>query len=302
MIEFTADDFEQLCAGDLVRERIGTIEAERKAAVRKFWFRGLLGLGLSVAALVTLLSSGWEVVAFIAFAVFLIGTIVVSISPIMGAKEALKHPVLEEVAKRAGLEYIPSDFDPPVYGNARALLFGSLSSESFSDLFHGADADGRGYAAYEATLQRRSGKNSYIVFSGQIYAFHRRPGLQGYTVAVPDKKIFNFFKPARDMERVRIEGDEEFERRFEVYSTAPMEARQLFFDSDLRRELLELRKAGKVLVYLGPDAALVAATGKNRFEPGSMFRSRPGKERVKMMFDDVCASLALLKKLKERLG
>ncbi|HEX8667082.1 MAG TPA: DUF3137 domain-containing protein [Allosphingosinicella sp.] len=302
MIEFTADDFEQLCAGEVVRERIGTIEAERKAAVRKFWIRGAVGLALSVAALLTLLGSGWEVVAIIVFLVFLIGTIVAAISPVMGAKEGLKTPVLEEVAKRAGLEYIPGDFDPPVYGDARGLLFGSLSSESFSDLFHGVEPDGRGYAVYEATLQRRSGKNSYVVFSGQIYAFHRRPGLQGRTVIVPDKKILNFFKPASDMERVRIEGDEEFERRFEVYSTAPMEAKQVLFDSDLRRELLGLRKAGKVLVYIGPDAALVAATGKNRFEPGNMFRSRPGKERVKLMFDDVCASLTLLKTLKARLG
>ena len=47
---------------------------------------------------------------------------------------------------------------------------------------------------------------------------------------------------------------------------------------------------------------MVAATGKDRFEPGSMLRYRPGEDRVKLMFDDVCASLDLLRELKRTLG
>jgi hypothetical protein len=135
-----------------------------------------------------------------------------------------------------------------------------------------------------------------------MYAVQRRPGARGETVIVPDKKIFNFWKPSGDMERVRIEGDEPFEKKFEVYSTNPLEARELLFDSAFRARLLELRKDGRVFVYAGPEEALVAATGKDRFEPGSMLRSRPGEERVKLMFDDVCASLELLKALKAKLG
>jgi hypothetical protein len=81
-----------------------------------------------------------------------------------------------------------------------------------------------------------------------------------------------------------------------------MEARGLLFDPAFRAKLLELRKSGRVCVYVGPDEALLAANGKDRFEPGSMLRSRPGEERVRLMFDDVCASLDLLRALKLKLG
>ena len=304
MIQLTNNDFQSLCSAGTVRERIGALEGERRAAVRKFWLRGSIGLALAAAALVSLLNAGWEVVAILVFVTFLVGTFIGAAGPLMAAKEGLKHPVLDEVAKKAGMEYFPSDFAPPVFGSGRALLFGGsgFSSQIFTDLFNGTDEDGRGFAVYEACLQRRAGKNTHTVFSGQMYAVQRRPGAQGQTAIVPDKKIFNFWKPASDMERVRIEGDEAFEKKFEVYSTHPMEARELLFDTAFRARLLELRKAGRVFVYAGPEEALVAATGKDRFEPGSMLRSRPGEERVRLMFDDVCASLALLRALKAKLG
>ncbi|MGZ8306375.1 MAG: DUF3137 domain-containing protein [Allosphingosinicella sp.] len=304
MIELTDSDFRTLCAAGTVRERIGALEGERKAAVRKFWRRGAIGLALSAAALATLLNAGWEVVAFLVFAAFLVGTFIAAAAPLMAAKEGLKHPVLEEVARKAGLEYLPSDFTPPAFGSARALLFGGagFSSEAYSDLFNGTDEEGRGFAVYEASLQRRAGKNSYSVFCGQMYAIQRRPGPRGRIAIVPDKKILNFWKPASDMERVRIEGDPEFEKNFEVYATHEMEARQLLFDSAFRARLIELRKDGRVFVYAGPDETLVAANGKDRFEPGSMLRSRPGEERVRLMFDDVCASLEVLRALKAKLG
>lgn len=302
MIQLTDSDFETLCASGTVRERIGALEGERKAAVRKFWLRGTIGLVLAAAALATLLNAGWEVVAFLVFAAFLIGTFIAAAAPLMAAKEGLKHPVLEEVAKKAGMEYLPADFTPPVFGSARALLFGGggFSGETYTDLFNGTDEEGRGFAVYEACLQRRVGKNTQIVFSGQMYAVQRRSGA-GHTAIVPDKKIFNFWKPASDMERVRIEGDEAFEKKFEVYSTHPMEARELLFDTAFRARLLDLRESGRVFVYVGPEEALVAAMGRDRFEPGSMLRSRPGEERVRLMFDDVCASMELLRELKAKL-
>lgn len=304
MIQLTTADFQTLCAAGTVRERIGALEGERKAAVRTFWLRLLGGFALAAAAGISLYASGWETIGLIAFALVAVGAVIFAILPLMAAKEALKHPVLEEVGRKAGLEYIPSGFTPPGLGSAGALLFGGggFSSENYTDLFNGLDEEGRGLAVYEACLQRRAGKNTYVVFSGQVYAIQRRPGAQGYTAIVPDRKLLNFWKPASDMERVRIEGDPAFEKKFEVYSTHPMEARELLFDTAFRARLLELRQAGRVFVYAGPEEAVVAATGKDRFEPGSMLRSRPGEERVKLMFDDVCASLALLKELKAKLG
>jgi hypothetical protein len=304
MIQLTTTDFQTLCAAGAVHERIGALEGERRAAVRKFRLRAGAGLALAAASLATLLASGWEVVAIVVFGVFLIGTFVAAAAPLLAAREGLKLPVLDEIAKKAGMEYIGSGFTPPAFTSACALLFGSrgFSSQTYSDLFNGTDEEKRGFAVYEAKLQRRSGKNSYVVFSGQVYAIQRRPGPQGHIAIVPDRKLLNFWKPASDMERVRIEGDEAFEKKFEVYSTHPMEARELLFDTAFRARLLELRKGGRVFVYAGPEEALVAVTGKDRFEPGSMLRSRPGEERVKLMFDDVCASLRLLRELKVKLG
>ncbi|HLL29606.1 MAG TPA: DUF3137 domain-containing protein [Allosphingosinicella sp.] len=304
MIQLTSADFQTLCASGTVSERIGALEGERRAAVRKFWLRGSIGLALSAAALVTLLNAGWEVVAFIVFVLFLVGTCIAAAGPLMAAKEGLKHPVLEEVARKSGMEYIPAGFTPPALGSACKLLFGGggFSDETYSDLFNGTDEEGRGFAVYEASLQRRAGKNTYSVFCGQMYAIQRRPGRQGEIAIVPDRKILNFWKPAGDMERVPVEADPAFEKKFEVYATHPMEARELLFDTAFRARLLELRKNGRVFVYAGPEEALVAVNGKDRFEPGSMLRSRPGEERVRLMFDDFCASLELLGELRAKLG
>jgi hypothetical protein len=303
MIELGASHFKELCAHETVRERLGALEGERRAALRQFWKRGAIGLVLSAAALYTLFATGWHTTAIPVALLMLFATVIVAALPLMEAGEALKHPVLEELARRCGMEYLAEGFDPPAYGGARRLLFGSsLSSETFTDLFHGADEEGRGFAVYEACLQRRVGKNTVTVFSGLLFAIQRRPGLEGISVAIPDRKILNFFKPASDMERVRIEEDEPFEKRFEIYATVPAEARSLFSPL-LRARLLEMRGKGRIFVYVSPDEVLLAAWDtSNRFEPGSMFRSRPGEERVKGMFDEVAASLTTLRALKQMLG
>jgi hypothetical protein len=56
-----------------------------------------------------------------------------------------------------------------------------------------------------------------------------------------------------------------------------------------------------VFAHIGPEDVLVAIWGKNRFEPGSMFSSRPAEERAKQMFDEVCAALAVVRTLKATL-
>ena len=91
--------------------------------------------------------------------------------------------------------------------------------------------------------------------------------------------------------------DPDFEKRFEVYAYHPHEAMSLI-GTDLRRKLLELRQAGRVFAYVGPEDAFVAATAKNKFEAGSMFRATAGEERVRHMFDEVCESLGQLRALK----
>ncbi|HMJ94038.1 MAG TPA: DUF3137 domain-containing protein [Allosphingosinicella sp.] len=237
--------------------------------------------------------------------IFIIG-IVLAYAPLAKVSQGLKGPVLEALAAKAGMEYLPSDFAPPLYPEAKKALFGSwISSEAFTDLFHGKDEQGRGIAVYEAILQRGSGRNRHIVFSGQVYALQQDAHSESVTVVVPDRGLFNFFKPSGGLERVKID-DEEFERKFEVYSTHEVAAKQMLFKSDLRRLLLDLGQSGgrkaKVFAWFGSEGVVVAAGGKDRFEPGSMFRSKDSTERTRSMFNDFCGSMAVLKGLRGALG
>jgi hypothetical protein len=46
-----------------------------------------------------------------------------------------------------------------------------------------------------------------------------------------------------------------------------------------------------------PAGVLIAVAGGNLFEPGNMFRSISGTDRVRRMFEEVNASLAILERL-----
>ncbi|MDB5720970.1 MAG: hypothetical protein JWP15_1588 [Alphaproteobacteria bacterium] len=305
MIQLTPDCFNQICADMAVREQLGSLDDHRRAALRRFWLWIGGGLALGAAVVASLLASGnrgaesqsWLAIVIPILAIFL-GTR--GLSRVSGD---LKRPVLGALATKAGLEYMADGFSPPVYPEARNALFGRLTREKFTDLFHGRDDKGLHLALYEADLTRSSGKSSHTVFKGQVYAIERQKTAGGTTVIVPDRSLFNFLKPMSGMERVKLDSDAEFENKFEVYSTSEMEARQLLFDSGLRARLLELRRLGRVFVFVGPDGALLAAsTGKDRFEPGSMFSAKPGDERVRAMVEDVCAALLTLSEVKAALG
>lgn len=298
MIEFTADHYRELCRTGSVRERIATLDETRRSAVRGFW-RHLMGAALLAAAIIASLTmTGWTVAGWAIGLIVMIAGIVLAVLPLSRASKGLKLPVLETLAMQGGMEYLPDGFDPPAYPDARKALFGNwLSGQVFTDLFHGTGADGKRFAIYEACLTRKSGKSTQTVFTGQMYAFQRRSRGGGSIVIVPDRGIFNFFKPAKGMDRVKFDGDPAFEGKFEVYATHTSEALALL-GSDARRQLLQLREHGRVFAYVGPEDMLVAASGRNRFEAGSMFRSVGGEERVRRMFDEVCESLGVLRALR----
>jgi hypothetical protein len=303
MIELTADCFNDICRDPPVREQLGSLDSNRAAAVRRFWMWAILSILLGAGAWFTLDQAGWHGFSFFAGILFVVAGFGIGFSALSKVSEGLKQPVLAALAAKAGMEYLENGFSPPAYPEARKALFGRwLSTERFSDLFHGKDEEGRNFAVYEAHLERGSGKNRHTIFQGQVYAIERRPGTGANIVIVPDRGLFNFFRPSGGLERVKIDSDPEFEKKFEVYATSEMEARQLLFDTGFRQRLLAMREKGKVFVYAGPTDALVAATGIDRFEPGSMLRARPGDDRVRSMVGDVCDALATLTALKAKLG
>lgn len=303
MASFAAPDFDALCREGPVSAQIRTIEETRRAAVSRFWLVLLGGLALGAAigfAIGSASQTGFGVVAFVLFA---IGASVAAAMPLGKARDAIKLPTLEALARQGNLTFTPSGFDPPVFAEAQQPLFGSwLSSATFTDLFYGVDAEGKHLAFYEGTLTRGHGKQRTQVFSGQFYAYERRRGSRGESVAVPDRGIFNFFRPAGGFDRVRIEADDTFDRKFEVYASDEAEARMLFANTTARRLLTELREQGRVFVYVGPEGVLVAVTGRNRYEPGSMFRSVTGEQRVRLMYEDVCGALQLVGRLQAAFG
>jgi hypothetical protein len=303
MTEFTAAHFEEICNADPVKSQIESIETVRSAAVKQFW---MFAVGGGIATLVLAALIGMFTNATVGFVVFIlgvIGTLIFAFRPLEAAKKGLKLPMLTALASRGGMEYAAANFQPPFYAGARKALFGSwLSEQTFTDLFSGKDETGKAFAVYEAHLEQGSGKNRTTVFQGQMYGFETTKTGTDTVVVTPDKGLFNFFKPGPGMERVKFESNPEFEKRFEVYSTNPSLANGLLGSTTLQNRLLELRGKGKVFAFVGPGEALFAITGADRFEPGSMFKATAGQERARLMFDDVCGSLAILKELRATFG
>ncbi|MGQ0560150.1 MAG: DUF3137 domain-containing protein [Sphingosinicella sp.] len=296
MHRFGEGDFEDLCRAGRVKIEMDSLEDRRRQGVRRFWLIFAASIVLAAILLVGLWSIDWPVAAIVAAIAIVALGLGFGLGPLGATKRALKQPVLATLAEKGGIEYLETGFDPPVFPEASRILFGGISNYSFSDLFWATDGEGKRYAVYEGTLTRRQGKHTITIFTGQFFAFQRRTPGHAEMAVLPDKGLFNFFSP-KGMERLKFESDPDFEQKFEVYSDQPSAAMSLV-GSDVRRLLLELRQQNKVWTYVGPDDVLVALWGKDRFEPGSMFRSRPARERVRQMFDEVCASLTTLTKLK----
>ena len=298
MLAFSDSLCREVCAAGPVALEISNIEEQRKSGLVRFW--AILGGAALLTVAVAYALAGAQRTSL----VFSTNFFILFLAGLLGYRllgrvaEVLKVPALEAIAAKDGLTYSERDFDPPVYPDARRALFGNwLTTERFSDLFQGSDDSGKRFALYEAVLVRGSGRNRHTVFSGQVYAWQRRARSEGEIVIVPDRGIFNFFKPVSGMERVSFEEDSEFEGKFEVYAFEPQQA-MMVLGASLRRALLDLRQSGRVFGYVGPEEVLIAAWGRNRFEPGSMFRAIPGEERVRNLVEDVCAALATLEQLR----
>lgn len=302
MTEFTADHFEEVCAGDPVKTQIESIESVRAAALKRFWTVAAGGgVGTLVVAVVAALFQMPLFVVLLLFVGGLVGTYMIAMRPVEAARKGLKLPMLQALAARGGMTFTDSGFQPPYYEGARKALFGALSESTFTDLFEGRDAEGRAFAIFEAQLVQGSGKSRTVVFSGQMYGFETARG-PGITVVVPDRGLFNFFKPGKGMVRVKFDTNPQFEKAFEVYGDNPSSTQGLLGSQALQDRLLALRGNGKLFVFCGGGQALIAIAGSDRFEPGDMFKATEGKERAKLMFDEVCQSLALLKELRASFG
>lgn len=299
MRELTEADFEAVWTAGAVRWHVESLDGERRAALRTFWTRLLLGLlALAGAALfAALVGRGSEQMLPIVLGVLILLS-PLAIAPLRTLGDDLKRPILWEIANRAGMEYQAEGFASPILESAGDALFCADRDDwTLTDLFNGVDEEGRGFALHEA----RAVRGERCLFAGQVYAMQRRPGAKGRLVVAPRGRIVSTSNPDLDMDEVKIEGDQAFSSAFEVYASDPLEARLLLFDSALRALLLELGKADKVYLYAGPEEALVAVAGWDRFE-AHPFKGTVGEATVRRVFDDVRAGLELLGNLKAKLG
>jgi len=302
MTELTADTFNEICRAEPVQVQLAASEANHAKVQKttKAMTLMVLAIVLVAAAVVYFIDPFW-IIGVLIFGV--VGLLWARNAASSKAAEELKTAILPHIAERAGLTYSVEPGDPQGFGAVRKTLFGSANRLSFSDSFTG-QVDGREAAFYEADLEQVThGKNRTVhtIFKGQIYWFRRRTPSAAKIIVIPDKGLFNVFKPERGMQRVKFENDRDFEKRFEVYSDNPAQAEITLGSSDLRAWLLQLRGKGALFLQITGDETLVAVSGPNRFEPGDMGKKAPGEERARKMFDDLCACLTQAKELSARL-
>ncbi|WP_296815908.1 DUF3137 domain-containing protein [Brevundimonas sp.] len=293
----SATDCDALCDGPL-SEALAGLEATRSKAVKRFWT--ILGVCLLLAAVVFFIPMGLEVQLVLAV-ILAVGGFIFASMPLTKAGNSLKHPVLQAVCSTRGMSYTPENFVGDGYEGLHPV-FGKPTSRTFSDRFAGED-NGRSFAFYEANLVTGSGKSRQEIFNGMVFTASRGSGLVGETVVAPDRGLLNVFKPGKGMERVKFD-DAEFERYFEVYSTQPDEARSLI-NPIVQAKLKEWRgKKGKLYARIAGDQVAIAfhESGKNRFEPGPMLKSVPGRERVRNICADVDRSMDQLRDIVRHLG
>jgi len=292
----SSPEFERLCDGPLAPALAG-LETQRHAAVRRF------GLMMAGAGIVALLAAFLVPdISFKIFAVLFIlffGWLVAS-RPLEATARSLKEPAVAAISAARSLSYTDTGFSADGYEAIHPLL-GRPSGRTFRDRFSG-ERGGTPFAFYAAALISGSGKSRREVFKGMIYVVTRRP-VQGETVIMPDRGLFNFFSPGRGMDRVRFEDDPDFERTFEVYSTQADEARGLI--NPVTRQALKAWRAqgGQMFVRLAADQATVAIAGPDdRFGVGAMLKPIPGRERIRGLWDDLERALSQVDQVRSVFG
>lgn len=291
----SSTDFESLINGPLAPALAGLEEA-RKAAMKKRWmiFGAAAVLAIVFVFVVPRGVFGWALAIFA-----LIGGWIWGSSFLDKAGRTLKDPALAAITQARGMTYAGHGFTADGYEGLHPL-FGRPTQRSFTDRLTGDE--GGAYAFYEAVLVTGSGKSRQEIFRGLIFSLARAQ-TQGETVIVPDRGLFNFFKPGSGMERVKFEDDDEFEKRFEVYSTRPDEARALV-NPVVREKLKGWRQAyGKVFVRIAAgEVAVALGKRNNHFEVGSMTKAIEPRERVRGIWNDVDATVAIAREIRSSLG
>jgi hypothetical protein len=152
----------------------------------------------------------------------------------------------------------------------------------------------------EASLRRRQEKKSHLVFDGLLVSITLPRRLTSTTVVLTDAGVWEKFKASWRggvLEPVRLEHDE-FERRYEVYSTDQIEARALLTPAFMERFVALAATTGFALPgALAEGPRLLVALPKrlgtgDLFEPPPYWKPAGGSALVRLQ-NDIRAVLAM---------
>jgi hypothetical protein len=227
-------------------------------------------------------------------------------------KTETKLLLIEPVSAEFGMSYELSPATPDRIGHFLSLgLVPSWDRAKYEDLLAGSRSN-TPFEFFEAHLEEKrtttDGKGRtrttwVTVFKGQclVVRFHKE--FKGITKVYRDMGALNWFAKFGVKEpRVRLE-DPVFEKAFEVYGSDQIEARFILTPDFMERLLgLERTFQGKQLrcAFAGGEM-LLAVSGKNLLEAGSMNRKMDDLGRVREMLQDFAAIFLLIDAMSERL-
>ena len=167
------------------------------------------------------------------------------------------------------------------------------------------ELDGVDFHVMDAKLSRRSGKSNRTVFRGVLATFQVERPFAGITIVARDKgwlgKLFE--GSGGRFQRIEFE-DDDFERRFDVYSDSPPDSRAL-----LDRVMVERLKSlsdslGGRLAVAFNDRRVLASVNRKKdlFEAGGLSQPLDDPRRVQAIVDDIGFALGVAEalNLKER--
>jgi hypothetical protein len=226
------------------------------------------------------------------------------------AKET-KQMLVEPVSAQFGMTF-DIDCAPPAEINVfRSLgLVPSWDRARYEDMLTGQRGDAP-FRFFEAHLEEkrtttdskgRTRTTWVTVFRGQclVARFHKE--FNGVTKVFRDAGFFNaLMKLGQKGQRVKLE-DPVFEKAFEVYATDQIEAR-FILTPDFMERLLKLEKTfqgNRLRCAFSGGEMLLCVEGKNRFEPGSMYRPMDDLGRVRDILQDFAAVFLLIDAMSNR--
>jgi hypothetical protein len=267
------------------------LEAQRRDRLRKAYVRAAgLGFVLAVVAAAGFALPDWRIAVAVLVVLGLAAGAWWVTAPARRHREAVRAVAVAPLQRYLGnLEYHRKP-DPKTPGArfdldliARSGIVGGFNRSKLEDLLSGRHR-GTDYQMVEARLRRRSGgkrSSSTTVFRGLLCSLSVPVAFKCRVLLVADKgalgnRVTDFLRDTfTEMSPVALDHGA-FEDRFQVYSDAPAEARQLLQPGLLDSLLAIADEAGKEAVncaFLEGRFVIAIPQAKDLFEIGRLHRS-----------------------------